>query len=138
MDISECRVAMRLLRRDVSSDELRRLFDQLDGDGSGELDFMEFLQLMHMLRAKDGVFEEQPIPVSTVEALEDKDLQALLELWKLDKSFVEGMSRDTMVTTVCNILDVYASQKLDEIEVKSLQELKARMQELKAKDDQKR
>merc|ERR1712224_680936 len=46
LQIDSIRKVMVLLRRKISSDRLRQLFGRMDEDGSGYIEFMEFLRLM--------------------------------------------------------------------------------------------
>merc|ERR550514_1851087 len=52
--ILDVRQVMRMLRRNISSDQLRALFEHLDDDESGQMEMEEFLHLMRMV--EDGSF----------------------------------------------------------------------------------
>lgn len=56
LGISAVRQVMRMLRKKITSDELRVLFDSLDNDESGLMEMGEFLELMRMV--EDGTYED--------------------------------------------------------------------------------
>ncbi len=46
IDLKELKAAMKALGFDVSKDEIKKMLASVDADGSGEIEFEEFLQMM--------------------------------------------------------------------------------------------
>lgn len=59
LDISAVRKVFVLLRRSISSDNLRELFAKIDLDGSGTINFFEFLHLVHELDVGEWGIDHQ-------------------------------------------------------------------------------
>merc|ERR1711935_1333790 len=46
IDVRELKAAMRALGFEVKSEELKKMVSDIDGDGNGTIEFVEFLQMM--------------------------------------------------------------------------------------------
>merc|ERR1711959_394499 len=97
LEIEELRYAMTLLGKRVSSEALRALFSTIDKDGSGQVDFCEFLELMRMVEDQKGIFNKEPEPVTTIDALNEFSVREALEFFPLSKDYVRSLSREQMV-----------------------------------------
>lgn len=73
LNISAVRQVLRMLHMNISSDELRIVFEELDEDGSGFLEFIEFLHFIKMTERKASKWQHQG---STRRSLTMDDLQA--------------------------------------------------------------
>jgi calmodulin len=56
LSIDECRTTLTLLRKNMSAEDLNVLFETIDKDGNGRIDFQEFLHFMRSL-SDQKIFE---------------------------------------------------------------------------------
>merc|ERR1712139_584896 len=114
LDISELRYAMKLLGKQVTSEELRGLFASIDKDGSGQLDFCEFLELMKMVEDQRGLFNKEPEKAKTVGDLDELHVRECLEFFPLSKDYVRSLPVEQMVETLCSYMKVGPNDDLQE------------------------
>merc|ERR1712034_123035 len=58
IDVKELKVAMRALGFEPKKEEVKRMIAEIDKDGSGQVDFMEFMDLMTVKMAERDPREE--------------------------------------------------------------------------------
>merc|ERR1719473_583563 len=97
---------MTLLGKRVSSEALRALFKTIDKDGSGELDFCEFLELMSMVEQQKGIFNKEPEVVTTLAKMSELSVREALEVFPLSKDYIKSLPKDQMVEVLCSYLNV--------------------------------
>jgi len=75
-DLSTKRAPKKTMQRtqEIHQDALNIAFEQLDVDGSGSLDFCEFLRFVRTVRDCEGVFAEGAVVVTCVGCLSQDDL----------------------------------------------------------------
>eukprot|EP00927_Polykrikos_kofoidii_P062888 TRINITY_DN57691_c0_g1_i1.p1 TRINITY_DN57691_c0_g1~~TRINITY_DN57691_c0_g1_i1.p1 ORF type:complete len:1041 (+),score=168.26 TRINITY_DN57691_c0_g1_i1:71-3193(+) len=81
-------------------------FKMLDEDGSGFLEFPEFLKLMKMVRDEEGVFQDLDTAVTTIEMMTRIDLVRVLDIFGLVWEEVDALSHQELVETVSELMDI--------------------------------
>lgn len=133
LDVVELRQAFVLLRKPVSSDTLLSLFNALDKDGSGSLEFEEFLLLMKMMEERKGIFEVEPPKVTCIEDLDDLQMQTILDALpsKPSRLYLQTLSHEQLIETVSDFLRVHRTKDLKkEFGVEYFEDLVAKAKEV--------
>lgn len=87
----------------MSSNELTSLFESVDQDNSGAIDFTEFLLLMKMMEERQGVFSGQSRIVSLA-ALDEVQLRCLVDILPVSKDQATQLSLEQLLAVVCDHL----------------------------------
>lgn len=127
LDAAEIRSGLAMMRKQVSQDAFESAFRALDQDGSGELDFLEFLDFMRLLHDGEGIFSEAQEPFARrVRFLEGRVLRRALELGGLSKAYVSALPAEDLVALFCTVFEVGPNDNLQEkLRVSSVGELLA-------------
>merc|ERR1711896_102006 len=105
IDVRELKAAMRALGFEVKNEELKKMVSDIDGDGNGTIEFVEFLQMM------TGKMGEKDSREEIGENIDDEELQDMInqadrdgdgeinidEFYRIMKkkgNFLEDMSSD--------------------------------------------
>jgi len=101
LDIVELRGAMNLLHKYVSAEVLRTQFESVDKDGSGYLEFREFLHIMHMFLQKEGLFADKPPPFTTLDSFDSLQVWRTAEVLGMPKEIVRTLPRQELLRRIC-------------------------------------
>lgn len=110
----EVRAGLAKMDKKVSMHAFETAFNALDEDGSGELDFLEFLDFMQLMRDGEGIFAEdsQKLP-SRAKFFESGLLRRVLENFRLSKSYLNSLSKDELVDIFCQFFEVDSNANLN-------------------------
>jgi len=110
-------MALQLLEVQMERDVLARIaFRALDQDGSGTIDFLEFLRMLKMAERKEGPFKQpELIAVSTIEAMDRCDILLLLDALKVPISRTDGMDANALKAEAAERLEVKEDKNLHAI-----------------------
>lgn len=87
-----------------------RVFDQ---DGSGTIDFLEFLRMLKMADRKEGPFKQtELIAVSTIEIMDRCDVLLLLDALKVPMSKTDGLDAAALKAEAARRLEVKEDRNL--------------------------
>lgn len=129
LSITCLRRAMMLLGKNLSTHDLLSLFQTVDEDGSGAIDFGEFLILMKMIEERTGVFAVQT-RVRSLDSLEEAQVRCLVDLLPISKEHVCMMDREQSLAVISENLGVEPRESLpDALGVVTFEQLVRRTRE---------
>eukprot|EP00927_Polykrikos_kofoidii_P025612 TRINITY_DN22982_c0_g1_i1.p1 TRINITY_DN22982_c0_g1~~TRINITY_DN22982_c0_g1_i1.p1 ORF type:complete len:868 (-),score=182.50 TRINITY_DN22982_c0_g1_i1:165-2768(-) len=103
----EVRIGLGQMDMKVSQHSFESAFTMLDTDKNGELDFLEFLDFMQLMRDGEGLFSEDSQKLaSRPKYLEASLLRRILENFRLTKSYLNSLSKDELVDTFCHLFEL--------------------------------
>jgi Ca2+-binding EF-hand superfamily protein len=128
LDADEVRIGLAMMNKNVTHRIFDETFRKLDSDGSGELDFMEFLEFMKMIVDQQGpmgnLSEGSTKLAQKPKDLETRILRRVLEYFRLAKHYIQSLPRDDLLSLFCEYLGVKPDQNLQNVlEVKTVGEL---------------
>lgn len=127
LDADEVRIGLAMMNKTVSHRVFEDTFRKVDVDGSGELDFMEYLEFMKLIIDLQGPManaEESTKLAQKPKDLEMRVLRRVLEYFRLSKQYIQSLQREELVNIFCEYLGVKPDQNLQTaLEVKTLGEL---------------
>eukprot|EP00746_Dinoflagellata_sp_MGD_P000555 gnl/MRDRNA2_/MRDRNA2_100999_c0_seq1.p1 gnl/MRDRNA2_/MRDRNA2_100999_c0~~gnl/MRDRNA2_/MRDRNA2_100999_c0_seq1.p1 ORF type:complete len:1058 (-),score=200.87 gnl/MRDRNA2_/MRDRNA2_100999_c0_seq1:119-3292(-) len=83
LGVKELHVAVGLLGLgSLSKAGFEMLFDEIDVDNDGQLDFDEFLKLLALIDSKKGVFDETAVKITKLDALDIDQLYEVLKAFR--------------------------------------------------------
>jgi Ca2+-binding EF-hand superfamily protein len=109
LDAHEVRIGLIMMGKQVSDKVFQDTFESLDTDGSGEFDFMEFLQFMKLIIDQVGAIgnqEEHQKFAQRPRDLETRVLRRVLEYFRLAKHYVQSLSHEELVELFCVYMNV--------------------------------
>eukprot|EP00929_Paragymnodinium_shiwhaense_P010041 TRINITY_DN11450_c0_g1_i6.p1 TRINITY_DN11450_c0_g1~~TRINITY_DN11450_c0_g1_i6.p1 ORF type:complete len:877 (-),score=255.27 TRINITY_DN11450_c0_g1_i6:603-3233(-) len=108
LSASEVRMGLaRMNNKKVSAHAFDAAFNVLDTDGSGELDFSEFLGFMQLMRDGEGIFGEDGVKLAArVRGLESSLLRRVLECFRLSKHYLTSLMPNDLVELFCECFEV--------------------------------
>lgn len=118
LDIAAVRKVFVLLRRAITSDGLRELFAKIDCDGSGTVDFLEFLHLVNELDQGSWGYDVPPLPSPRMSQLPSPAPEELQQT----ETPIAGLQRLLSVEIEGELQD----PPTEEMTIKDLDELAAR------------
>lgn len=124
-EVSEC---LSLMGRSLKKDEFDLFFKELDANGSGDLEFKEFLELMRVVRDKESVFSDRCYMHlhKTPHQLESHVLRRVLENMRMAKNYTIVLNHAELVEVFCGYFNISPDDDLeDQLRVKSVEELYA-------------
>lgn len=92
--------AVKTLGFQISKAEFSAAYSQVDDDGSGGLEFMEFLNLLHLIRDREGCFATNR-HISTLSELLKPELLQLLTHFHQYSHEVEALEHSELLMRVC-------------------------------------
>ncbi|CAE8583710.1 unnamed protein product, partial [Polarella glacialis] len=107
-------LALRLLDIPVQREILGRIaFRTFDWDGSGGLDFVEFLRMLKMVQTQDGPFKKTELTsVNTLSDMERCDLLLVIDSFKVPISRFDGMPDENIANDLAEMLGISKSSDL--------------------------
>jgi len=81
-------------------------FAHVDSDHSGELEFLEFIRLVKMLRDSDGIFESETAGVTTLKALGRVDLMRILACFQVPVEVSSKYDQVNLIKQASELLDI--------------------------------
>eukprot|EP00928_Gymnodinium_smaydae_P031221 TRINITY_DN22985_c0_g1_i1.p1 TRINITY_DN22985_c0_g1~~TRINITY_DN22985_c0_g1_i1.p1 ORF type:complete len:1051 (+),score=255.24 TRINITY_DN22985_c0_g1_i1:389-3154(+) len=125
LSAQEVRAGLAKMDKKVSQHAFEAAFAGLDSDGSGELDFLEFLEFMQLLRDGEGVFGEETQKLTTrAKFLETQLLRRLLENFRLTRMYLYSLTQPELVDLFCTQFDIDPNANLpQELGITSVGEL---------------
>lgn len=127
LDAAEVKNGLNIMNRKIASEVFDSIFAKLDSDGSGELDFLEFVSFMKMLRDGDGAaFTSDDVQKLATKAknLDTRVLRRVLEYFRLAKHYINSLSHDDLVGLFCEFFKVQPNTNLhDALDVRTVADL---------------
>jgi len=100
----------------ISFDKFEDLFSQLDDDGSGELDFLEFISLMRMIREGEGLFADEPLTLPLKASdLDVRILRRSLEFFHIPKNNLLSMGHEDLIQMFCDYIKISPKDNMHKI-----------------------
>jgi len=121
LDADEVRIGLAMMNKHVTHKVFEETFRHLDTDGSGELDFLEFLEFMKMIVDQQGPMGNQEEAQKLAQKPKDLDtriLRRVLEYFRLAKHYINALSQEDLVDLFCEYLglkpdgDLHAALKV--------------------------
>ena len=109
----------------ISKESFQSMFSALDEDGSGSLDFREFVDLMRLVRDGEGLFASDGEKLAAqAKFLDPRTLRTVLEIFKLSKAYIMSLPKDDLVEAFCSCFNIQASDNLHKrLNVRTVAEL---------------
>lgn len=102
LDSNEVRQALTAMSRTVNCQDFEQAWKKLDADGSGSLDFLEFIDLMKMLRDGTGMFAEDAAKLPAfISHLDHRVLRVLLGQLNFSHSYLRCLDQQDLVDIAC-------------------------------------
>jgi len=124
LEQGEVQEALKLLNLDCPSTRENYFsvaFSMLDEDGSGALDFFEFMHLIQRVRDKEGIFKSEDSPIATLKDLDRMDMLLALDCFDIDARDIDDAA---CAQRIQQLLEVDASASLMSVlHVQTLAEL---------------
>lgn len=115
LESKEVRQGLNAMNRPVSSEVFEGAWQVLDADESGSLDFLEFIDLMKMLRDGVGMFAEDAAKLPTqICLLDDRVLRVLLGQFKFSSSDLRFLDKKELVELTCTSFGITADENFCE------------------------
>eukprot|EP00930_Biecheleria_cincta_P087438 TRINITY_DN7666_c0_g1_i1.p1 TRINITY_DN7666_c0_g1~~TRINITY_DN7666_c0_g1_i1.p1 ORF type:complete len:1052 (-),score=174.44 TRINITY_DN7666_c0_g1_i1:55-3210(-) len=125
LDSREVRKGLNRMKKPVGSDVFEEAWKKLDADGSGSLDFCEFIDLMKMLRDRVGMFSDDSAKLPSQMCLfDDRVLRMLLGHLKYSSAHLRCLEKKDLVDLACASFNITGNENLcEKLRVHSLAEL---------------
>jgi len=125
LDENEVKTGLTMLRKQVTAYAFDAAFKSLDQDGSGELEFTEFLHFMKIMRDSEGISAEDSQRLAKKAMhLSTRVLQRVLEYFRLGRQYIMSLCHDELVDLFCDYFRVSPNTNIhDVLDVKTVGEL---------------
>jgi Ca2+-binding EF-hand superfamily protein len=127
LDADEVRIGLAMMNKHVTHKVFDETFRSLDSDGSGELDFMEFLEFMKMIVDQQGPLGNQEDVQKLAQKPKDLEIRILrrvLEYFRLAKNYINSLNQHELVNLFCEFMCVKPEADLHRVlDVKTVGEL---------------
>jgi len=108
LDAAEVRSGLLLMGKELSQRSFDALFKNVDNDGTGFLDYMEFLHFMKEMRESEMSpnGEDRQQLATKAQHLEMRVLRRSLEYFRISKHYIETLDQQELVNLFCEFFKV--------------------------------
>eukprot|EP00928_Gymnodinium_smaydae_P028647 TRINITY_DN2179_c0_g3_i2.p1 TRINITY_DN2179_c0_g3~~TRINITY_DN2179_c0_g3_i2.p1 ORF type:complete len:851 (-),score=156.08 TRINITY_DN2179_c0_g3_i2:194-2746(-) len=109
-DVHSCLSAM---HKNISWETVEATYQRLECDGDGDLDFLEFLELMQLMRDNEGLFSEDLLTLEPyANRLELRILRRSLEQFRIAKLYLIALNRTDLIRMFCEYIGVHPTENI--------------------------
>lgn len=122
LDAAEVRAGLVMMGKDLSPKVFDPMFKKVDIDGTGLLNYMEFLHFMKEMRESETYLSEDRQQLATkAQLLEMRVLRRSIEYFRISKHYIETLDHQELVNLFCEFFKITPMANLQlALEVKTV------------------